>query len=105
MTASIFLFLFFIFLSSIFLSSIFPTPRSAFVNGQESIIQRHGQQRHGRSDRRAKLTSETSVGLLSLFQLANQHLVPFLPRLDVPLKQRLGLVIALIFHPTKAGGA
>ena len=60
-------------------ASVIGPTSSSFVDGQEAVIQRQGQQRHRRADRRAELAPEAAVGLLGLLELADQELVPLLP--------------------------
>ena len=71
---------------------------SAFVDGQEPVIQRQGQQRQRRAERGPELAPEAAVGLLRLLELADEELVPLLPGLDVALEEGLGLVVAGVFR-------
>src|SRR5262249_54237478 len=74
-----------------------------FINRQETVVERETEQRHRCADRRTVLPLEAAVRRLRLLELADQKLVPFLPRLDVPLKQGLGLVVAGVFGPALLG--
>ena len=76
---------------------------SPFVDRQEAVIERQGQQRQRRAELGAELPLEAAVGLLRLLELADQQLVPLLPGLDVALEQRLGLVVARVFEVAGPG--
>ena len=69
----------------------------AFVDRQKAVIERQGQKRHCGTEGLAVLALQAAVVLLQLLEVANELAVPFLPGVDVALKQGLGLVVPSVF--------